>query len=253
MPTESIGDEQSTFPGRPCTLHLAMSRCPMQVSSIRIIWPATCWFVVLLISQAGFSTAQEPGADASTPSLKDAVGERYKIGVGVGESVLRDPSCAALIERQFQILTPENSMKPQSIHPAENTWSFDASDRFVEFAKNRDLEIVGHCLVWAKDDRTDEWMKQGNDGAPVSKEMLLDRIENHIGTVVRRYRETATMWDVVNEALSDGSEGYLRDSVYSRTTGIEFIETAFRKAREYDPDAILIYNDYNCHCPDKGK
>lgn len=220
---------------------------------MRTIWPVTCSFIALLISQAGFSTAQEHGSDESTSSLKDAAGERFKMGVGVGEPVLHDPSCAALIERQFQILTPENCMKPQSIHPAENTWSFDAPDRFVEFAKSKDLEVVGHCLVWAKDDRTDQWMKQGNDGAPVSKGQLLERIENHVETVVRRYHEAATMWDVVNEALSDGSEGYLRDSVYSRVTGIEFIEMAFHTARKNDPDAILIYNDYNCHFPEKRK
>ncbi|MCA9125472.1 MAG: endo-1,4-beta-xylanase [Planctomycetales bacterium] len=220
---------------------------------MRTLWLVILGFIALHISQASLSTAQEHEADASTPSLKSVVGERFKIGVGVGESVLGDSSCAALIERQFQILTPENCMKPQSIHPAEDTWSFAAPDRFVEFAESRGLEVVGHCLVWAKDDRTDEWMKLGNDGAPVSKEMLLDRIENHIETVVRRYRETATMWDVVNEALADGSEGYLRDSVYSRTAGIEFIETAFRTAREHAPDAILIYNDYNCHFPEKRK
>lgn len=142
-------------------------------------------------------------------------------------------------------------MKPQSIHPGEEDWNFEASDRFVEYAKNMGLEVVGHCLVWAKDDRTDEWMMRGSDGEDVSKQVLLDRIQKHVQTVVSRYQETATMWDVVNEALADGSDGYLRESVYSRTTGIDFIETAFRTAKANDPDALLIYNDYNCHFPDK--
>ncbi|OYP35561.1 endo-1,4-beta-xylanase [Rhodopirellula sp. MGV] len=216
---------------------------------------------VCLVSQVGFSFAQEPGflsagerrPDGNTRSLKSAVGSRFRIGVGVGESVLRDPRCATLIESQFQILTPENCMKPQSIHPAENVWNFAASDRFVEFSRSKGLEVVGHCLVWAKDDRTDEWMKRGEDGRPVSKEVLLNRIDNHVETVVHRYGEVATMWDVVNEAISDESGSFLRDSVYSRTTGIDFIETAFRAARKCDPDALLIYNDYNCHFPEKRK
>lgn len=128
---------------------------------------ATCWLLALLISQSGFSIAQEHGSASTTSSLK--------------------------------------------------------------------------------------WIKQGSDGAAVSKEELLHRIETHVQTVVRRYHETATMWDVVNEALADGSEGYLRDSIYSRTTGIEFIESAFRTADKNDPGALLIYNDYNCHFPDKRK
>ncbi len=183
-------------------------------------------------------------------SLKEAVGERFKVGVGVSHLVLQSEEDAALIRQHFQILTPENCMKPQGIHPAEDTWNFEATDRFVEFARANDLEVVGHCLVWAKDDRTDEWMMK-EDGEPVSQETLLRRIETHVNTVVERYGDAVTMWDVVNEAIGDGNEGLLRDSVYSRTTGMDFIVTAFKTARAKDPDAMLIYNDYNGHKPGK--
>ena len=183
-------------------------------------------------------------------SLKEAVGDRYKIGVGVGHFVLRSAEDAALIRQHFQILTPENCMKPQSIHPAEEQWNFQPTDHFVDFARANNLEVAGHCLVWAKDDRTDRWMTM-EDGKPVSRETLLRRIENHINTVVQRYADAVTMWDVVNEAIGDGNEGLLRDSVYSRTTGIDFIVTAFKAARAKDPDAVLIYNDYNGHKPGK--
>lgn len=195
------------------------------------------------------SSAETP----TEPGLKDLVGSRFKIGVGVGVRLLEDEACASLIRKQFQILTPENCMKPQGVHPAESEWNFADADRFVNFAKESGLEVVGHCLVWAKDDRTDQWMMVEQGDQPVSKEKLLERIENHVNTVVERYADSVTMWDVVNEALADGEDGYLRDSVYSRTTGIDFIETAFRAARAKDPDALLIYNDYNCHFPGKRK
>jgi GH35 family endo-1,4-beta-xylanase/lysophospholipase L1-like esterase len=185
-------------------------------------------------------------------SLKDAVGDRYKIGVGVSHQVLQQPGDAALIRQHFQILTPENCMKPQSIHPAEDRWDFEAADRFVEFARANKLEVAGHCLVWANDDRTAEWMLREN-GKPVSRETLLRRIETHIETVVGRYADVATMWDVVNESLGDGDQALLRDSVYSRTTGIDYIVTAFKAARAKDPDALLIYNDYNDQKPGKRK
>lgn len=183
-------------------------------------------------------------------SLKEAAGDRFKLGVGVSHLVVQDPQDAALIQEHFQIITPENCMKPQSIHPAEDRWSFEDTDGFVDFARAHQLEVVGHCLVWAKDDRTDPWMTQEN-GQEVSRETLLHRIESHIDTVVARYADTVTMWDVVNEALGDSGDELLRDSVYSRTTGIDFIVTAFEAAHDRDPDALLIYNDYNGHKPGK--
>ena len=183
-------------------------------------------------------------------SLKEAVGDRFKIGVGVSHVVLQNAEDAALIRQHFQILTPENCMKPQNIHPAEDRWNFEPTDHFVDFARTNKLDVVGHCLVWAKDDRTAAWMMKEH-GEPVSRETLLRRLETHINAVVRRYADVVTMWDVVNEAISDGDEGLLRDSVYSRTTGIDFIVTAFKAVRALDPDAVLIYNDYNGHKPGK--
>jgi GH35 family endo-1,4-beta-xylanase len=88
---------------------------------------------------------------------------------------------------------------------------------------------------------------------PVSREWLLAGIETHISTVVDRYADVVTMWDVVNEAIGDGDEEMLRDSIYSRACGIDFIVTAFKAARKAAPNALLIYNDYNGHKPAKRK
>jgi GH35 family endo-1,4-beta-xylanase len=212
--------------------------------------------IALVIAQVPFDLrgfgAKTKSLERERRSLKVVVGDRFKLGVGVGHTVVQDPDDAALIRQHFQILTPENCMKPQSIHPAEDVWKFETADRFVEFARANKLEVVGHCLVWAKDDRTDQWMMEAN-GKPVSREKLLQRVESHINTVVERYSDAVTMWDVVNEALGDSGDALLRDSVYSRTAGIDFIITAFKAARAKDPDALLIYNDYNDHLPEKRK
>ena len=194
-----------------------------------------------------------PILSAEERSLKKAAGDRFQIGVGVSHRILTSPEDAALIRQHFDILTPENCMKPQGIQPEEGKWNFAATDQFMDFVRKNKLKAVGHCLVWAKDDRTHQWMMEEN-GKPVSRETLLKRIETHVDTVTKRYAPAVTMWDVVNEALSDGdSEQLLRDSIYSRTTGIDFIVTAFKTARANDPDALLIYNDYNGHKPDKRK
>jgi len=60
--------------------------------------------------------------------------------------------------------------------------------------------------------------------------------------VVGRYRGRIYAWDVVNEAIAD--DGTLRDTVWLRNIGPEYIELAFRWAHEADPQALLFYNDY---------
>lgn len=204
--------------------------------------------MTILILGAGAVAVQAQESEAR--SLKNAVASRFKIGVGVSHQVVQNADDVALIRQHFQILTPENCMKPQGIHPEEERWNFGPTDAFADFVRENDLEMVGHCLVWAKDDRTDPWMMK-EDGQPVSREKLLQRIQNHVDVVVERYADVSTHWDVVNEAIGDSGDGLLRDSVYSRTTGIDFIVTAFQAARAKDPDALLIYNDYNGHKPGK--
>jgi endo-1,4-beta-xylanase len=198
----------------------------------------------------GWAFEYLPCSEAQETSLKQAVGDRYSIGVGISDNIPKLQEDWALLTSQFSIVTPENCMKTQSVQPSEGTFKFDVPDRFVAFAKSKNLDVVGHCLIWAKDDRTSQWWHKDGD-EPTSKEKLFTRMKTHIDAVVRRYAEDVSMWDVVNEALEDGQAGYLRDSIWTRTSGEEFIAKAFHYTRENDPDALLIYNDYNCESPGK--
>jgi endo-1,4-beta-xylanase len=147
------------------------------------------------------------------------------------------------------MVTPENCLKPAQIQPGEGQFHFAPADAFVDFAQSKELPVVGHCLVWAKDDRTPPWFfKDGANAA--SRELVLARMRAHIAAVAGRYRGRLAMWDVVNEALDDGAD-FLRASGWSKACGEEFIIEAFRAAREADPQALLIYNDYNNELPGK--
>lgn len=204
---------------------------------------------VTFVAQSGL-IAQSDSTNSTASTLKAAVGDRYKIGVGVSDNIPSREKDWELLSSHFQIVTPENSMKPQSIQPREGEFRFDTCDRFVQFAKSKKLDIVGHCLVWAKDDRTPEWWLTDGD-KPTTKEKLLERLKTQIDMVVGRYADDVSMWDVVNEALDDSNDKYLRDSIWTRTTGEEFMVKAFQWTKEKDPDALLIYNDYNNEFPGK--
>jgi endo-1,4-beta-xylanase len=185
-------------------------------------------------------------------SLKEAVAKRFKMGVSVNNGVMTHPAEAAVLLRHFDTVTPENCMKMNVTQPTEGVFRFEEADAFVSYAQKNNLEIVGHTLLWARPENTPEWFFKDGD-APASAELVLKRLETHISTVAGRYKGKLAMWDVVNEALADSDEEYLRDTEWTRLLGEEYIIKSFEYARKADPDALLIYNDYRCDRPGKLK
>lgn len=189
----------------------------------------------------------DPKMNQNSPAvapLKDAFKGKFKIGTAVSTAVLRgqDPASEALLSRHFNALTAENSMKPEGVQPREGEFTFADADRLVEIADKAGASVVGHTLVWHS--QTPRWFFQGKDGQPVTREVALERLRTHIKTVVGRYKGKVKEWDVVNEAINDGP-GVLRQTPWLRAIGDDYIAEAFRAAHEADPDAILVYNDYN--------
>jgi endo-1,4-beta-xylanase len=184
-------------------------------------------------------------------SMQAKFGSRFTVGVALGGQVPDDYSPAErdLVLKQFGSVTPENCMKMTEIQPAEGQFRFEQADALAAFAKKHGLQLVGHTLVWAKDERTPAWMFRDGD-KPASRELVLKRMRDHIKTVVSRYRGQVACWDVVNEALAD-EEPFLRPSHWLSIVGPEFIAKAFEWTREADPDALLVYNDYNVELPKK--
>ena len=81
----------------------------------------------------------------------------------------------------------------------------------------------------------------------VKKEVLYQRMKEHIDVVMKRYADICYAWDVFNETISDQRWGNpLRESMFYKVVGSdEFIRKAFQFAREADPNALLFLNDYN--------
>jgi endo-1,4-beta-xylanase len=181
----------------------------------------------------------------SGKGLKDYYRHYFPIGVAVNIAALHGPD-SALIVREFNSVTPENDMKMGPIHPAENVYNWRNADAIVDFAVKHHIRIRGHNLCWHNQEAA--WMFTGPDGKPVSKELLLQRLKDHIFTVVKRYKGKIYAWDVVNEAVNDSNDTtqiYRQTNWYKICNGPDFIEAAFRYAHEADPKAKLFYNDYN--------
>lgn len=175
-------------------------------------------------------------------SLKDHFKKYFPIGVAVNSRNIHGEE-ADFIKTQFNSVTPENDMKWALIHPEENRYNWRNADSIVAFAVNNKMRIRGHNLCWHN--QVPGWLFKNSDGTTVSKEVLLQRLKDHIYTVVSRYKGKIYAWDVVNEAISDKPDEYLRNSEWYKICGEEYIAKAFQYAHEADPKALLFYNDYN--------
>ncbi len=175
--------------------------------------------------------------------------------------------------------------------PGADGYDFGPADAFVNFGLSNQMSLAGHTLVWhaqtpnwvfagtnpppsvtntapspIADRGTDRTNAPGRGrfgpgfgggsfgrytGPRASREELLERMRDHIHTVVGRYQGKIKVWDVVNEAIADGGTNILRNSLWLEIIGPDYIAKAFQYAHEADPQAILRYNDYGLENPAK--
>lgn len=182
-------------------------------------------------------------------SLMDTYRDHFSIGTAISTRTMDVYS--DLILKQFDSLTAENEMKFAELQPEPSHYDFSKADTIMGFARENGKKVRGHTLVWHN--QTTNWVFTNAEGELVTREELLERMQSHIETVVGRYRGQIYAWDVVNEAIEDHSETYLRPSKWLQIIGPDFIDKAFEYAHLADPDALLFYNDYNETNPTKRK
>jgi endo-1,4-beta-xylanase len=244
----------------------------------------TGWFGAMLASTVT-AWSVEP------VTLKEAYKNHFYVGVAINRTIATSSSVradnvnrtweqvqqdTAVAKEQFNQVVAENDCKWQLIHPREGSdgYDFGPADAFVNFGLSNSMYLAGHTLVWHG--QTPGWVFRGTNPPPAntnvagtnaprgggfggrgftgpraSREELLQRMRDHIHTVVGRYKGKIKVWDVVNEALSDGGTNVLRNSLWLEIIGPDFIAKAFEYAHEADPDAILRYNDYGLENPSK--
>ena len=176
----------------------------------------------------------------SKDSLKKYYSPFFNIGAAINEDIILglDNDSKFIVETQFNSITAENSLKWMFIQPAPNSFNFKAADKYVNLGIKNNMHIVGHALVWHS--QLANFMQKIKSKADMSI-----HFENHINTVVSRYKGKIDAWDVVNEAFNE--DGSLRESVFYKFLGKNYIEKAFKLANKADPKADLIYNDYNLY------
>jgi endo-1,4-beta-xylanase len=184
-----------------------------------------------------------PTATPRPPTLRElADGKGVTLGVFVDPRYNSPENEGRIIAQNFNLLFP-GSFSWDWIRrrgPDTNIIDFDSADRWVNFAVKNNMRVRGGSLV--TNSGLPEWLTSGQ----FTREQLTTILQNHIKAVVGRYKDRISEWIVANEVFIyyNGRKG-IQDSIFYRAIGPEFIDIAFKAARDADPNAKLIYNDFD--------
>ena len=207
----------------------------------------------LQTQSVGASSNPQNLIEAEVPSLSQALADNFVIGAAIWKGDLSGPH-SELLKKHFNSITPENDLKWARLRPTEDAFDFTSADALVAFAKANHMRVRGHTLAWHK--QNPAWLfkdASGNNLQPSAenKTLVLKRLEKHIRGVVSHYKDDVYAWDVVNEVIDPDQPDGFRRSPWFLLTGTDYIDTAFRTAREVAPHAKLFINEYDTTKPVK--
>lgn len=200
--------------------------------------------ITFILGVIATSLSMQIAVTAQDASLKKVFAKDFGIGTAMsaGQIEEKDPKANALIQKHFNMATPENIMKAEIIHPQWDVYNFDLADKMVAYGKKNKIKINGHTLIWHS--QLPAFARNIK-----SVDSFRTFFINHINTVASRYDGKIFSWDVVNEALNE--DGTMRKSIFLNRLGDDFVTEAFRLAAKASPKAELYYNDYNNEQPAK--
>ena len=192
---------------------------------------------LLAAGLAGAAVVTFTGTASAGTTLGASAAEKGRyFGTAVAAGKLSNSTYTGILDREFNMITPENEMKWDATEPSQGSFRYTSADQIVSHAQSHGQRMRGHALLWHQ--------QQPGWAQSLSGTALRNAAINHVTQVATHYKGKIYAWDVVNEAFADGGGGGRRDSNLQRT-GNDWIEAAFKAAHAADPGAKLCYNDYN--------
>jgi endo-1,4-beta-xylanase len=187
--------------------------------------------------------------------MKSIYQNNFLVGNIINERYM-DETYFGMIKNNFNIITPENNLKPVLLTTNRGgayNWAY--ADQMVNRTLENGIPVHGHVLLWHE--WTPAWITKG------TKTEVEDNLKNYITDVLTHFHGRIHAWDVVNEAVSENLSAAdaagswkkcLRTGApWYTALGANYIETAFRTARGAAPDVTLYYTDYGLEYPRKSE
>ena len=211
---------------------------------IKILKKIAISFIVILLLFSCGNSIKIIDNNEQKVSLSQKFQKHFLVGAAINEGQIlqKDQPSVSIIKKEFNTISPENVMKWMFVQPKPNEFYFDHTDKYVQFGLDNNMHIVGHALIWHS--QIANFMNSIKDSTK-----MIQHVTNHISTLVNRYKGKIDTWDVVNEALN--GDGTLRESIFLKVLGENYLETVYKMAEKYDSNADLAYNDYNLCKPKK--
>ncbi|AIE85828.1 endo-1,4-beta-xylanase [Fimbriimonas ginsengisoli] len=215
--------------------------------------------LVSLVLSAGVAAISDPiELTREGPGLRDlAKKRRLPLGAAAPVFCLHDEAdggkYTSTLAREFDMVELENELKPPAVWTGPHEYRFSDVDYVLGepgkkgWAQQHKMKLRGHVLVYASDNgyTLPQWLRSSEKD--LTKEQASGLLHDYILALAGRYRGKVAMWDVANEAIDDRPNNNpfnLRDSLWFRKLGPEFLVLAFKWAHEADPKAQLYYNEY---------
>ncbi|WBB75860.1 endo-1,4-beta-xylanase [Micromonospora sp. WMMD1128] len=204
-------------------------------AATRLLLGGACALAITVSSMAvaTFASADLSGPPGTTLKAAAERSGRY-FGAAMGGDRLNDSGFLTIANREFDMMTAVNEMKPDATEPNRGQFDFRAGDAIYNWAVQHGMRVRGHTLAWHA--------QQPRFWGSLSGSALRTAMIDHINGVMAHYKGKLAYWDVVNEAFAENGS---RRSSNLQSTGNDWIEVAFRTARAADPSVKLCYNDYN--------
>lgn len=222
------------------------------------------------IYEGGDAGGGQDTFDLSLPSLYRIFRDYFFFGNIMDPGLIDNYNVTSMFLHHYNSVTAENAMKPAYIAPSRDDFRFSGPDNLVNWAIDNNIVVHGHTLVWHS--QSAPWLNEDENGEPLSRAEARDNMEYFINRYAGHFAGRIRSWDVVNEAFRDGVSGTLASEDWRsalRTNSpwfiayeigmdeaagecpSDYIYDAFVFARLADPNAILVYNDFNEEQPGK--
>jgi endo-1,4-beta-xylanase len=181
-----------------------------------------------------------------SPPLKELAARHHiELGNFAILNHIHDSRYSQILTSQFNLALADNTpnwyFTDGGLRPSPTSYNFKQMDQVVHYALANHMAIQAHHLLWGEDKWLPDWLKKGN----YNQAQLMDIIHDHITTVAGRYKGKVSEWTVVNEAFTRSQHvSGLHDWWADHTGDDAYIDQAFVWARQADPNAKLILNDF---------